>query len=155
MSETILVPLTGFPCADAALEPRVGDTGQIGRGFWFATLLVVAIASAGCTHTGIANKDHDAVADGKLVAQNECSRCHAIDQEGANPRADAPLFRQILSRYRSDALEDELVEGIKLGHPDMPQFKLNPRAVDDLIAYLRSIQEPPVASPVPAPNPHH
>ena len=129
-------------------------TKRIRRSFWLAMILIAAGASAGCTQTGMAKDDHDAVADGKLVAQNECSRCHAIGRDGVSARPDAPLFRQILSRYRSDALEDELVEGIKLGHPDMPQFTLNPRAVDDLIAYLRSIQEPPAANPVPAPKPH-
>ncbi len=82
------------------------------------------------------------IEDGRLLAERDCSRCHAVERRGASPRPDAPVFRHILSRYRAGVLEDELVEGIKLGHPDMPQFKLNPKSVDSLIAYLRSIQQP-------------
>jgi len=85
--------------------------------------------------------DMAAINDGKLVAQRECSSCHAVGTEGASPRADAPLFRIILSRYHSDTLETELVHGIKLGHPDMPVFQMNPKAVDDLVVYLKSIQQ--------------
>lgn len=80
------------------------------------------------------------VHDGAEVAQRECSMCHAIGKIGVSPRSDAPVFRKILSRYHSETLESELIEGIKLGHPDMPRFQLNPKAVDDLIVYLKSIQ---------------
>ncbi len=80
--------------------------------------------------------------DGRLLATKQCSGCHAIGKHGASSRSDAPVFRHILSRYRSDVLQEELVEGIKVGHPDMPQFQLNPAAVDALIVYLRSIQTP-------------
>jgi mono/diheme cytochrome c family protein len=85
--------------------------------------------------------DQVAVSDGAFVAERECSRCHATGTIGVSPRSDAPVFRHILSRYRADALETDLVEGIKRGHPDMPLFQLNPKAVADLIAYLKSIQQ--------------
>jgi hypothetical protein len=39
------------------------------------------------------------------------------------------------------------VEGIKLGHRNMPRFTFNPAAVDALIVYLRSIQTPKHPSP--------
>ncbi|MBI1330501.1 MAG: c-type cytochrome [Alphaproteobacteria bacterium] len=94
--------------------------------------------------------------DGHLLAERQCSTCHAIGRKGASPRPDAPVFRTILRRYRADVLEQELVEGIKLGHPDMPLFQLNPAAVDDLIAYLKSIQQRPKSRKKPvgsAPTP--
>lgn len=82
------------------------------------------------------------------MATRDCSGCHAVSTSGTSPRPDAPVFRRVLRRYHADVLEDELVEGIKLGHPDMPQFKLNPKSVEALIAYLRSIQQPdPHAQP--------
>ncbi len=80
--------------------------------------------------------------NGQLVAQRQCSACHAVGAAGTSPRVEAPLFRTILSRYRSDVLEEELVERIKIGHSAMPEFQLNPAAASDLIVYLRSIQIP-------------
>ncbi len=94
----------------------------------------------------------DAILDGRAVAEEQCGSCHAPGVEGDSPRADAPVFRTILSRYRADTLTEELISGIKLGHPDMPQFELNPQGVDSLIAYLKSIQQPPAADDVPAPK---
>ena len=80
------------------------------------------------------------IADGRAVAQRECATCHALDQSTASPRADAPPMRTLLARYDKDVLANELIEGIKLGHPDMPQFDFNVIAADALVAYLRSIQ---------------
>jgi mono/diheme cytochrome c family protein len=83
----------------------------------------------------------DMIADGRDIAVNQCSRCHGIDHDKTSPRADAPPFATIGRRYRFPVLADELMEGVKLGHPDMPKFELQPTGVDSLIAYLRSIQE--------------
>jgi mono/diheme cytochrome c family protein len=80
------------------------------------------------------------IADGRAVAQRECATCHALDNSTASPRADAPPMRDLLARYEKDALANDLIEGIKLGHKDMPQFDFNVIAADALIAYLRSIQ---------------
>ncbi len=88
--------------------------------------------------------------DGQVLAQRQCGFCHAIGTSGASPRPDAPPFRRILRRYRADVLEQELVEGIKLGHPDMPRFQLNPRSVSGLIVYLRAIQEEELVAKRPA-----
>jgi cytochrome c len=108
------------------------------------TLAILAAVTAGLLAGSALAKpalDQATITDGKLVAQRECSSCHAIGVEGASPRSDAPPFRIILSRYHGDTLETELVQGIKLGHPDMPVFQLNPKAVDDLVGYLKSIQQ--------------
>jgi mono/diheme cytochrome c family protein len=108
------------------------------------SILLLWSAMSGAASAAEAPKsvyDQVAVSDGAIVAERECSRCHAIGKLGPSPRADAPEFRYILSRYRADALETDLVEGVKRGHPDMPLFQLNPKAVADLIAYLKSIQQ--------------
>jgi len=93
-----------------------------------------------------------ALEDGHVIAEEECGACHATGTSGDSPRADAPRFRTILSRYRADTLTEELISGIKLGHPDMPLFELNPQGVDSLVAYLQSIQEPPAQGDAPAPR---
>lgn len=78
--------------------------------------------------------------NGHVVAVKECSFCHAVEVTGMSPRYGAPEFRHVLARYHSDTLRVELVEGIKIGHRNMPRFSFNPSAVDDLIVYLQSIQ---------------
>lgn len=77
--------------------------------------------------------------DGRVIAETQCASCHAIADFGDSPVAAAPALRTVLSRYSADALEQELIEGIRVAHP-MPEFHFNPQGADALIAYLRSIQ---------------
>lgn len=85
----------------------------------------------------------DALAeDGRAIAETQCARCHAIGEYGDSPNPMAPTFRTVLSRYRADVLEEELINGIRVSHP-MPEFQFNPQGVDALIMYLRYIQETP------------
>ena len=81
-------------------------------------------------------------ADGRDIAEAQCAACHAIGAYGDSPVAEAPVFRTIFQRYSSGALEQELIEGIRVSHP-MPEFHFNPQGTDALIAYLESIQEAP------------
>jgi mono/diheme cytochrome c family protein len=87
------------------------------------------------------------IADGRAIARAQCSGCHAIGRHDHSPRADAPPLRHVLRKYDPNALTEDLREGIKLGHPDMPKFELGPRGADSLLAYLRSIQSVPKKKP--------
>lgn len=78
-------------------------------------------------------------AAGRSVAVRECASCHAIDQDMISPLAAAPPMRTLLSRYEPDMLANDLIEGIRVGHDEMPLFDFNVAAADSLIAYLRSI----------------
>lgn len=80
--------------------------------------------------------------DGRDIAEAQCAPCHAVGPYGDSPNPAAPPFRTVLSQYRADVLEEELINGIRVAHP-MPEFQFNPQGVDALIAYLRSIQEAP------------
>ncbi|MES1201944.1 MAG: cytochrome c [Pseudomonadota bacterium] len=79
---------------------------------------------------------------GRVIAQANCSSCHAIGRLGESPAAEAPPFRTLSANYRVDTLEEAFAEGISVGHPAMPEFQFEPRDIDALIAYLQSIQEP-------------
>jgi mono/diheme cytochrome c family protein len=81
-----------------------------------------------------------AVENGKLAATRQCARCHAIGRTGVSPLPEAPVFRTILSRYRREVLEVELIQHIQIGHATMPDFQFNPAVASDLLAYLDSIQ---------------
>ena len=64
---------------------------------------------------------------------------------GESPLRIAPPFRTLHERYPIDDLAEALAEGIVTGHPTMPEFRLDPAQINDVIAYLtRSIHESPV-----------
>jgi cytochrome c len=115
------------------------------------TVAILALALASCAarptpspapNVSSANGSQDAlIADGRDIAEAQCARCHAVGAYGDSPNPAAPTFRTVLSRYRADVLEQELIEGIRVTHP-MPDFQFNPQGVHALVAYLRSIQAP-------------
>lgn len=109
---------------------------------WIA--LIAALALAACSEKkGAQAPEETLIADGQTIAREQCSSCHATGLSGASSHPKAPVFRTILSRYAEDALANDLAEGIRIGHPDMPKIALRPEGVDALIAYLRSIQDKP------------
>ena len=77
---------------------------------------------------------------GREFAQTNCARCHSIDRTGSSPRYPAPPFRELHNRYPVEALEESLAEGIVTGHVDMPEFQLSPDQIDDLIAFLKTLE---------------
>ena len=42
--------------------------------------------------------------------------------------------------YPVESLEEALAEGISTGHPTMPEFRLDPGQIGDVIAYLKSLE---------------
>ncbi len=77
---------------------------------------------------------------GKAFAQANCSHCHSIDKVTQSTLVIAPPFRTLHERYPVESLEEALAEGIMTGHPSMPQFKLDPGQIGDLIAFLKSLE---------------
>jgi cytochrome c len=84
--------------------------------------------------------------DGRAIAEAQCAACHAVGEYGDSPNRAAPVFRTLLSRYRAEVLEEELINGIRVAHP-MPEFQFNPQGAEALIAYLHYVQETPAAAP--------
>lgn len=80
-------------------------------------------------------------AEGRRLAEIYCARCHAISTEGESTHPMAPPFRTLSRNYPVNTLEEAFAEGILVGHRDMPEFRLEPAQIDDLVAYLQSIQE--------------
>jgi mono/diheme cytochrome c family protein len=77
---------------------------------------------------------------GLAFAQANCSRCHVIGRVGESPLPIAPPFRALHTRYPVEDLADSLAEGIVTGHPTMPEFRLDIAQINDLIAYLRTLE---------------
>ncbi|MGQ2908797.1 MAG: cytochrome c [Aliihoeflea sp.] len=79
---------------------------------------------------------------GREIAQVNCASCHAISTDDASQHPEAPPLRELSARYPLDALAEAFVQGIYVGHPDMPEFEATVEQVDALLAYLDTIQNP-------------
>lgn len=127
-----------------------GTAGRIAR----HGLLACAVMAAGACATAPAqptavsadatrppSDEEVAIEQGRMIALTQCAACHAIGETGDSPRADAPPLRRVLARYDRDALEIDLMEGMRVGHSEMPRFTFDPRTVGPLLIYLESIQD--------------
>jgi mono/diheme cytochrome c family protein len=81
-----------------------------------------------------------AVQRGQTFARTNCARCHSIDKVSPSPLPIAPPFRTLRERYPVESLEEAFGEGIVTGHPTMPEFKLDPGQIRDMIAFLKSLE---------------
>ena len=77
---------------------------------------------------------------GRIFAMNNCARCHSIDSISPSPLKIAPPFRTLHKRYPVESLGEALAEGIQTGHPTMPEFRLDPDQIHDLLSYMKSLE---------------
>ena len=80
---------------------------------------------------------------GADLAERHCARCHAV-ASGPSPVADAPAFSGLARKWPIEYLAEALAEGIVTSHRhdvEMPEFVFSPEEIDDLLAYLESVQE--------------
>ena len=77
---------------------------------------------------------------GTVFAQTNCERCHSIDKVTSSPLAIAPPFRTLHKKYPVENLEESLAEGITTGHPTMPEFRLEPNQINDLLSFMKTLQ---------------
>ena len=77
---------------------------------------------------------------GLTFVRTNCAQCHAIDKGSPSPLGIAPPFRTLHRMYPVESLEEALAEGISTGHPSMPEFRLDPDQIGDVIAYLKSLE---------------
>ena len=77
---------------------------------------------------------------GLTFVRVHCAQCHSIDLVSDSPLTIAPAFRTLHLRYPIESLRRPLSEGISARHPTMPQFRLDPDQLEDVLAYLKSLQ---------------
>lgn len=77
---------------------------------------------------------------GATLARANCARCHAVGRSGASPLREAPPFRELHTRYPVEDLGEALAEGIRTGHPSIPEFRFDADEGAALIAYLKSLE---------------
>ena len=77
-----------------------------------------------------------------LVAAN-CASCHAVAESDVSKVAAAPAFRDLHKKYPVENLQESMGEGMAVGrHSGMPEFKMSPQQVQDVIAYLKLLDGP-------------
>ena len=126
--------------AAAALCACAADTPPAGQAMAGQTMMLAAPAGA-AGDRALEPSDREKLNQGRMIAYTECAACHAVGVSGPSPREDAPPLRSVLARYNTASLEMDLMEGMRVGHADMPRFTFDPRTVDALIVYLESIQD--------------
>jgi mono/diheme cytochrome c family protein len=103
------------------------------RGFAPGLALALALNAA-------ASAQSPSVQRGSVFVRTHCAQCHAIDRMTPSPLSIAPPFRDLHKRYAVESLEEALAEGIVTGHPSMPEFRLDPDQIGDVIALLKSLE---------------
>lgn len=82
-----------------------------------------------------------AAARGAALAAGSCASCHSIGRSGASPLAAAPPFRDVVARRSLDDIETGMAQGLVTAHPAMPLLNFRAGEIDDLIAYLETLDQ--------------
>jgi cytochrome c len=115
--------------------PQAGKGSTMKIGFAYALIYLASLFAP-----PPAQAEHGNVERGFIFARQHCSICHAIQKTGESPQKLAPPFRELHLRYPVEELAESLGEGIRTGHPMMPEFQLDPDQIEDFLAYLKSLE---------------
>lgn len=88
----------------------------------------------------IASAQAQSVQRGLNYVRANCLRCHAIDKASESTLKIAPPLRSLHLRYPVESLQEAFAEGIRTGHQNMPEFRLEPDQIGDVIAYLKTLE---------------
>jgi mono/diheme cytochrome c family protein len=91
-------------------------------------------AAATC---GVAASAMAAPSRGETLSQQWCARCHAVEPGQQSPDPKAPAFSAIAAE--SSATEYSLHVFLQTTHATMPNFKIDPNDIDDIVGYIRSL----------------
>jgi len=133
------------------LNAQDGAGGQAGGMFRAGFALIAFCALAGAA--AAAPRDvTPIVARGAQVAQERCSICHAVALEARSPNHDAPLFRVLSRLYSARDIETKLTAISEHGHFEMPALALREDEIEDVAAYIESLEGG--GPPAPRPGSH-
>ncbi len=93
----------------------------------------ILLCLAALSDAGVSSK---VAARGKLILQQNCGRCHAIETIGDSPLKNAPPMRDIYSRSHPRELQERLTEGLGSKHKEMPQIQFSDDDVYAIMSYL-------------------
>jgi mono/diheme cytochrome c family protein len=91
-----------------------------------------------------------AVERGAQLAQDRCASCHAVALENRSPRRDAPQFRVLSRLYSRQDLARKLDDIAANGHFEMPAVALREDEMQDIAAYMSTLEGDAEARPTAA-----
>ena len=106
-----------------------------------------AAALALAAPAGPAQPLNPAIERGAEIAQDRCSICHAVALEAASPSRDAPQFRVLSRLYSAEDLRRKLADISENGHFEMPPIMIRDFEVEDVAAYIASLDGGAVRPP--------
>jgi mono/diheme cytochrome c family protein len=77
-------------------------------------------------------------ARGRILAEQQCSHCHAVRRDELSPDPDAPSFAEVAAE--PSITEYMLRVFLKTPHPTMPNLIIGPDDVNDLVTYIISLK---------------
>jgi cytochrome c len=87
----------------------------------------------------LAQENASSIAQGRKLAEINCTRCHNIEAMGESPLADAPPFREISKNYDRMELIDGFMEGLAVRHPLMPDWEVTEPQAEALTDFVMSL----------------
>lgn len=104
-----------------------------------AAVCVTAAVSCFWAMTSAAGAQQSPEDEGRALAEQHCSRCHAIGREDKSRLPIAPPLRDLPKQYPVENLAEAFAEGIVTAHPAMPQFTFEPSQIEALLTYIDKI----------------
>ena len=93
-----------------------------------ALALILAMGTAACNMAdsdvapiAMIKTDAQSIADGRTIAEAQCSNCHALDQDAKIRPEDPPPLRYLLAQYNPNTLSEDFQAGLHVGHNMMPR----------------------------------
>ena len=77
-------------------------------------------------------------ARGRILAEQQCSHCHAVKRDEVSSDPEAPSFAEVAAE--PSITEYMLRVFLKTSHPTMPNLIIKPEDVDDLVSYIMSLK---------------
>lgn len=97
------------------------------------------LALVALTLPALAADDAKMIAEGKRLAEINCTKCHNIEATGESPLTDSPPFREIAKNYDPDELVDGFMDGLAVRHPLMPDWDVTQEQAEALTAFVMSL----------------
>lgn len=120
------------------VTPVLGKCRRIARFMVQAVSLSTGLLLCLPTHFEAADPSKLAK-QGKMILQEKCGRCHAIEAVGESPLKEAPPMRDIYARFNPRELQAELSEGMVSKHRQMPQIEFSDEDVYAILTYLYAL----------------
>ena len=77
-------------------------------------------------------------ARGRILAEQQCSHCHAVRTNDLSPDPEAPSFADVAAE--PSITEYTMRVFLKTTHPTMPNLIIKPNDLDDLVSYIISLK---------------